>query len=78
RAARHHVATMATMGKLEHIQHEIASLTPDELAAFQQWYAAFEADTWDRQMDRDVASGKFDAVAEAALEEHRQGKTRPL
>ena len=69
---------MTTMGKLEHIQHEIVSLTPDELAAFQQWYAAFEADTWDRQMDRDAALGKFDVVAETALEEHRRSMTRRL
>jgi hypothetical protein len=66
------------MGKLELLQHEIASLTPDELAAFQQWYASFEADSWDRQMEHDAASGKFDAVAEIALEEHRQGNQRPM
>ena len=69
---------MPTMGKVEHIQQQIESLTPEELASFRQWYTAFEADAWDQQIARDAAAGKLDALAERALEEHRQGKTRPL
>jgi hypothetical protein len=66
------------MGKVEHIQRQVESLTPEEQASFRLWYISFDADEWDRQIERDVAAGKLDALAERALEEHRQGKTRPL
>ena len=66
------------MGKLERLQQEIAALTPDELAAFRDWYRAFEDDAWDRQMQDDAAQGRLDAAAADALTAHRQGRTRPL
>jgi hypothetical protein len=69
---------MAGMGRVEHIQKQVESLTPEELASFRRWYATFDADEWDRQIERDVAAGRFDVLAERALEEHRQGKTKPL
>lgn len=69
---------MAAMGRVEHIQQQVESLTPEELASFRRWYSTFDADEWDRQIERDVAAGRFDLLAERALEEHRQGKTTPL
>ena len=38
----------------------------------------FEDDDWDRQMKRDAAAGKFDALHDAAEAEHAAGKTIPL
>ena len=69
---------MPAMGRVEHIQQQVESLTPEELASFRRWYAAYDADEWDRQIERDVTAGTFDVLAERALEEHRQGKTKPL
>jgi hypothetical protein len=66
------------MGKVENIEHQIAALSPEELAAFRAWYAAFDAEAWDRQLEQDVAQGKLDELAAEALEAHRRGKTTPL
>lgn len=66
------------MGKLERLQVEIAALTPDELAAFRDWYRAFDDDAWDRQMQDDASKGRLDAAASDALAAHRQGRARPL
>jgi hypothetical protein len=66
------------MGKLERLQREISEMTPEELAAFDAWYLAFEADAWDRRIERDAESGALDDLAQRAVEAHRSGRTRPL
>ncbi len=47
-------------------------------ALFREWFAAFDAKAWDRQIEADAEAGKLGAVAEGALNEYRAGKTRPL
>jgi hypothetical protein len=63
------------MSKIEAIEKEIQELSEEDLARFRQWFAEFDAELWDRQLERDVAAGKLDAFAKKALEEHSQGKT---
>jgi hypothetical protein len=66
------------MGKLEHIEQQVAALAADELASFRAWFEAFDADAWDKQMAADAKAGRLDVLAEAALEEHRKGRTKVL
>jgi len=66
------------MGKVEHIEQQVASLAPDELASFRTWFASFDADLWDKQIATDASAGRLDALADAALEEHRKGHTKSL
>jgi hypothetical protein len=37
------------------------------LAALRAWFAEFDAGTWDRQFERDVAMGRLDALADEAV-----------
>ena len=54
------------MSKLEQIESQISSLSAEELARFREWFAEFDAEAWDRQIERDLAAGKFDdLIAEA-------------
>lgn len=66
------------MSKVEQIESQVSKLSQQELAQFRAWYAAFDADAWDRQLEQDVASGKLDSMAGKALEAHGAGKTRAL
>lgn len=66
------------MSKVEAIEEQIEKLSPDELAAFRRWYAAFDMDIWDRQFEADVKAGKLDAFAEKALRAHTSGQANPL
>lgn len=66
------------MSKVEAIEQQIEKLSPAELAAFRRWYAAFDAETWDRQFEADVKAGKLDAFAEKALHAHTSGQLKPL
>jgi len=66
------------MDKVEAIGHEIEALSEKELEEFRRWFAAFDADAWDRQMEADARAGRLDFLAEEALEDMRTGKVTEL
>jgi hypothetical protein len=63
---------------VEKLEREIATLSHSELATLRAWFSEFDAESWDRQIEDDAEAGRLDALAEAALTEHRTGGTRPL
>jgi len=66
------------MGKIESVEREIEQFSAEELAAFRSWFAEFDAAAWDRQFERDAASGKLDKFADEAMAALRAGKCRDL
>jgi hypothetical protein len=66
------------MGKLEHIERQIKDLSPQEMTELREWFAAFDAEAWDRQFEADVRAGKLDALAEKALQAHASGTSTKL
>lgn len=66
------------MSKVEQLEQQIQSLSKKELAEFRAWFQEFDWVMWDSQLERDVANGKLDKLAEKALREHASGKTTPL
>jgi hypothetical protein len=63
---------------VEEIEKAVQSLAPDQLAAFRAWFAEFDADIWDREIERDVAAARLDSLITEAHDEHRQGRTTEL
>lgn len=66
------------MTKVEALQREVQKLTLDELAAFRDWFAEYDWQAWDRQIERDSAGGKLDKLAAEALAEFERGETREI
>lgn len=66
------------MSKIEHIEQQVQALSADELASFRAWFLAYDWEAWDGQLERDVAAGKLDALADEALRDHASGKTTRL
>ena len=66
------------MSKVEAIEQQIEKFPPAELAAFRSWYAAFDAETWDRQLEADVKAGKLNAMADRAICAHSSGQSTKL
>ncbi len=66
------------MSTVHEIEQAVRSLVPQDLAAFRAWYAEFDAEAWDRQMEQDVAAGRLDQLAEEALRDHREGRCTDL
>ena len=71
-------AISARMTKLEKIEQDIASLSPGEVAKLARWFAEFQADLWDKQIEEDAKSGKLDKLFAEAEADIAAGKIRPL
>ena len=65
------------MQTLKDIEEAVERLSAQDLARFRTWFEEREAEAFDRAIERDVASGKLDALAERALADHAAGRTRP-
>ncbi|CAN5907129.1 hypothetical protein BH23GEM7_BH23GEM7_02210 [soil metagenome] len=66
------------MSTVNEIERAIRGLSRAELSEFRAWFLEFDAEAWDRQFEQDVAAGRLDALAAAALADLRAGRTRPL
>jgi len=66
------------MTKVEQLEQAVERLSPEERASFRAWYAEFDAAGWDQQFEADVAAGRLDRLADAALAEHSAGRSRKL
>jgi hypothetical protein len=63
---------------VEDIEKAVSELPQDQLRAFRAWYERFDSDAWDEQIEEDAAGGKLDALAEAAIADHKAGKSKKL
>ena len=59
------------MGTVKSIENAVESLPPIELAEFRRWFAEFDGNVWDRQIDQDASSGKLDPLAAEALADRK-------
>jgi hypothetical protein len=63
---------------IEDIEKAVAGLPPDKYAEFRTWFEAFEADRFDRKIERDAQAGKLDRLADQAIDDLRKGRAREL
>ena len=66
------------MSTVQEIKEAVTQLADEELAAFREWFAEFDAALWDRQFEADVAAGRLDQLAEEALNDLRGGHCTDL
>ena len=53
-------------------------LSKPDLAAFSQWFEKYFANSWDKQIETDVANGKLDHLARQADEHFEAGRCTSL
>lgn len=66
------------MTTTEEIESAVARLSPEELQRFRTWFDEFDAESWDRQFDRDVEAGKLDHLADQAVSHFKNGRCTKL
>jgi hypothetical protein len=66
------------MTKVEELEKNVEKLSEKELSVFREWFATFDAEVWDRQMESDVAEGKLDRLADEAIAAHKRGDSRDI
>jgi hypothetical protein len=66
------------MNRVERVEGEVRNLSAEELKAFRDWFARFDAAAWDRQIEADAHNGKLRSLAERALKDHEAGRSTVL
>jgi hypothetical protein len=66
------------MSTVQEIEQAVRKLAPSDLAAFRAWFAEYDAEAWDRQMEQDIAAGRLDRFAEEALRDLQEGRCKDL
>jgi hypothetical protein len=62
------------MSTIHEIEDAVRGLPRGDLAAFRAWFAEFDAQAWDQQIEEDVVAGRLDALANEALSDLREGR----
>lgn len=63
---------------VEEVEKEVAELPANQLKQFRAWFEKFDAKAWDDQIEKDIVAGKLDALSEAAIADHKAGKSKKL
>jgi hypothetical protein len=66
------------MSSVKDIESAVARLSPNELAAFRNWFAEYDAEAWDRQLENDIAAGHLNKLADEALRDLDDGRCTDL
>ncbi len=66
------------MSTLQEIEKAVQELSPNELEAFRAWFVEYDQTLWDRQLERDIESGRLDSLANEAIEDLRNGRCSDL
>jgi hypothetical protein len=67
-----------SMTRIEELEKKVEELSSGELSLFREWFATFDAEIWDRQIESDVAEGKLDRLADEAIAAHKRGDSREI
>jgi len=63
---------------IRELELEVTRLSKPDLAAFSQWFEKYFANSWDKQIETDVANGKLDHLARQADEHFDAGRCTSL
>jgi hypothetical protein len=66
------------MSTVEQIEAAILKLSPQELSHLTDWVLALDEKRWDEQIEKDIAAGKLDFLAQEALAELEAGNCRTI
>jgi hypothetical protein len=66
------------VSRVQEIAEQLRTLSAAELRELRAWLDEYEDQIWDGQFAAEVAAGKWDALAEKALRDHREGRSTPL
>jgi hypothetical protein len=60
------------------IESAIGQLSPNEFAELMAWIDSYRDKQWDKQIENDLESGRFDKLLAEVDKEYGEGLARPL
>jgi len=62
----------------QELKATVATLSPDELLQFSEWFEEFMAEQWDKKIEADILSGRLGQAGDSADNEFIAGHAKPL
>jgi hypothetical protein len=77
------VAKVGILGRIgsmsvKQLEEQVTQLSEVEFKEFSIWFEGYQADVWDRQIEKDVLSGRFDGLFAEIEGEVGRGEIKPL
>lgn len=66
------------MATVQEIESAVTHLSEDQLAQFRQWFADYDAHSWDDKFEQDTKNGKLVSLANKAIADFRAGRFKEL
>jgi len=66
------------MNTLVQIEQAVMTLKNEDFQKLYYWMRELDHQKWDQQIEEDSNNGVLDCLANQAISEYRQGRTRPL
>ncbi|MDF5733624.1 MAG: hypothetical protein PUP92_38035 [Rhizonema sp. PD38] len=66
------------MSTLEQIEAAILSLPSNDFEKLRNWFFDMDYQHWDEQLERDIAEGRLEALAQEAIAEFKAGQCREI
>ncbi len=63
---------------INELEQAVAKLSEKDLSQFRAWFDEYYAQVWDRQIERDVKSGRLDTLLSEVDREYATGSSKPL
>jgi hypothetical protein len=60
------------------LEKAVTQLSEKDLNRFREWFDEYFAKVWDKQIERDAASGRLDGLLAEVDEEYNAGLSKPL
>ena len=66
------------MSTIAEIENALQAIPVDEARKIAGWLQDYLDEKWDKEIDADLASGRFDKLADKAVSDYQAGRTKPL
>lgn len=66
------------MTTVDEIKSAIESLPEDKFAQLRKWFSEKDWERWDKEIEKDIESGKLDFLVKEAEREKKEGKLEDL
>jgi predicted esterase len=63
---------------IDELEKAVSSLAPEEYDTFRDWFADYDMNQWDIQIEKDSKSGRLDSMIHKALEDYNAGRATDL
>ena len=60
------------------IENAIKKLPPDKMKELMDWFVSYHTEIWDKQIAKDLDTGRFDSILEEVDSEIDSGTAEPL